>query len=83
VGDQNQAWQGPTNQAYTNYWGTSCDGQARSWCSEWGIGGRNLGAMPGQGANGNGECYATGWSAGNNWTLTIRYSATRLAACGF
>jgi hypothetical protein len=83
AGDQNQAWQGPTQTAYTNYWGTSCGSMAWDWCSEWGLGNRYNAVMPGQGANGNGECYAQQWSGGANWKVSIRLAGSRIAACGF
>jgi hypothetical protein len=81
VGNQQQAWQGPTQAAFSNLWGPSCDGTAWSWCTEWGIGGNMyLALMPGQ--PNAGESYANGWSAGANWEITVRLAKARIAACG-
>jgi hypothetical protein len=83
IGDETQNWAGPVQTAYNNYYGTWCS-NAYSWCSEWGIGGQiRNGVMPGRTAGNPGEAYASGWSNGAGWTVTIRHSATRFPACGF
>ena len=74
------AWSAPATTGQSNYFGSTCDSNAWSWCSEWGLGGRYLGFMPN---NSSGESYAGGYSGGNGWTLTVRVGAARLDTCGF
>jgi hypothetical protein len=77
----NGAWSGADYGSYSNYYGTSCDGNAYSWCSEWGLGSYYNGAMPSQPSSG--ESYSGGWSNGAGWLTTIKVASTRSAACGF
>ena len=74
-------WSGQLNTTHTNYWGLACDNNAYSWCSEWGIGQQSfsIGIMPGAAGA---ETFGSNWNSGNA-TFTIRYAASRIAACGF
>lgn len=74
-------WSSPTTTTYTNYYGAACDGDPYSWCSNWGLGGKYLGAMPNRTG---GECYSRSFSTGaGSWEVTITVGATRMDACGF
>jgi hypothetical protein len=75
------SWQGPDTNAYTNYFGTSCDSVTYSWCSEWGLGNKYLAMMPGQTVYG--ESYASGWSGGAGWVVTLKIGTNRANVCGF
>jgi cysteine-rich repeat protein len=74
-------WSGQLNTVHTNYWGQTCDAVAGSWCTEWGIGQQGLSIVITPQAVGA-ETYGSGWNSGNA-TFTLRYAASRLAACGF
>lgn len=71
-------WSGTLNTTHANYWGPSCDGQNGSWCTERFIGQQSLVTPQAVAA----ETYGNGWNNGNT-TFTIRYAASRIAACGF
>jgi hypothetical protein len=73
-------WSGPVTSAHANYFGSGCASSAWNWCSEWGIGGRYLGVMPGRAG---GESYASTFSSGSGWEFTLKIAKTRLDACGF
>jgi len=75
------SWSGPDNGSYANYIGTNCDGEAYSWCSEWGLGGRFLATMPEQ--TGGNELYAWNWDGGYGWTFTLKVGVDRVSTCGF
>lgn len=67
--------------ARSEIFGRNCDSVPYSWCSNWGGGGRYLAVMPDQSRSG--ESYASGWSSGRSWRVTIRVGGTRRDACGF
>lgn len=73
------SWSSATTTGYSNYFGTGCDSQAYSWCSNWGIGGNNLGIMPKQTGN---ESYSSGWRSAD-WDVTIQVAPSKKLACGF
>ncbi len=72
-------WSGTVNQGFTNYYGGNCDGTTGSWCTEWGLGGRTLGAFPGAPSS---ESFGSGFNNGQT-TVTIKFGPNRLATCGF
>lgn len=74
------SWTGPITSAHANYFGSGCASNAWNWCSEWGMGGRSLGVMPGRSG---GESYAGGFASGAGWQFTLKIAKTRLDACGF
>ncbi len=77
---QGGAWSEAVTTGYSNTY-SGCDGFAYSWCSEWGLGSRYLGTMPGNTVSS--ESYANTWSGGASWVVTIKVSGTRAGACGF
>lgn len=72
----NGVWNGPDFQGYINYFGWSCNGTTYGWCSEWGLGARNLAVTP------NDYNHESLPSTSSN-VVTISVGPTRLAACGF
>lgn len=74
------AWSGPVSTTHLNYFGTGCASSAWNWCSEWGLGGRFLGVMPGRFG---GETYAGTFSGSGHWEFTLRLASDRFQACGF
>jgi hypothetical protein len=75
------SWSAATTDAFTNYFGDPCIG-AYSWCSEWGLEGRELGIFP-EYPGSSGESYASEWSEGANWVVTVNVGGSRRATCGF
>lgn len=73
------SWSAPDTNGYNNYFGCGVAGTGiGNWCSEWYLGGRELGILPGDiGA----EAYSPHFIGGELFTL--RVGATRLETCGF
>jgi hypothetical protein len=69
-------WQGPTTQAFNNYYGWSCNSGPYDWCGEWGLGSLNLGVLPGSTWS---ELYPQNIGA----TLTVAVGRSRQTTCGF
>ena len=76
------AWSAATTAGFTNYFGTSCGSLAYDWCSEWGVGGRNFAYLSAHN-DGQGESFASAWSQGANWIITVSIGGSRQATCGF
>ena len=67
-----------TTSGYSNRFGRSCGSLIGGWCSEWPIGDKTLGVIPGK--TNDQELYASTFGTG---TLRIRIAPTRFDACGF
>lgn len=76
------SWSAATTTSRSNYFGSGCDTNAYSWCSEWGIGGKSLGIMPGNKTS-NGESYTSGWSNGRSYEVKVVVGPRRKDVCGF
>jgi len=78
--DLDESWVSD-NGTYLNRYGISCDGNAFSWCSEWGIGGNILAILPKR--SDHTESYSGNQGGFQTGSLKVRISATRNGACGF
>jgi hypothetical protein len=77
---QTGSWTGPVTAGYLNYFGSGCASSAWNWCSEWGLGSRYLGVMPGRSG---GESYASTFASGSGWEFTLKTGGARADVCGF